>query len=159
MSQSYKKNFVDGVEQDITKNVALLIIESSSNNFNESALFTGVEIPDLSISEYIKRIARYFNCCNSVQITALIVIDKFCQASNVTINKLTVHRLIAISYIIATKYLDDDHYSNKFYSAVCGFDLKEVNSLELTMLQSINFDIFIDSSLFNTYLTKFLECI
>jgi hypothetical protein len=159
MNQSDKKCFVNDAEQDITKNIASMIVEICSNNIIETTIFTGSSVPDLTIPKYIKRLTSYFKCYRSIQLTALIIIDKFCQAAKITINKLTVHRLIAISYIIATKYLEDDHYSNKFYSVVCGFDLKEVNALELIMLQTLNFDIFIDSKLFDTYLTKFLEYI
>lgn len=45
--------------------------------------------------------------------------------------------------VTAAKYMDDIHYTNRFYAEVCRVDLVAFNRLEETFLSLIAFDLFV----------------
>lgn len=114
-------------------------------------MFVGKDVPDLPILDYCERLQKYFRCSPTVYLAALIYIDRFVNCSKVTINKLTIHRLLVVSFIIAVKYWEDLHYSNSYYAQVGGVDVKELNKLEVLMLSSLQYDLAISQTQFRQY--------
>jgi hypothetical protein len=62
--------------------------------------------------------------------------------------------MLMICTVIAAKSYDDFYFKNTYYSKVAGISLAELNSLEVTALTILNFDVSIDSQLFNIYLER-----
>lgn len=62
--------------------------------------------------------------------------------------------MLMICTVIAAKVYDDFYFKNTYYSKVAGIPLAELNSLEVTALTILNFDVSIDSQLFNIYLER-----
>lgn len=62
--------------------------------------------------------------------------------------------MFMICTVIAAKAYDDFYFKNTYYSKVAGISLTELNSLEVTALTILNFDVSIDSQLFNIYLER-----
>jgi len=116
-----------------------------------SMQFIGKDVPDLPLKEYMERLARYFKCSPSVFLAAMIYIDRFINRSNVTINRLTIHRLLIVSFVISAKFNEDLHYSNAYYAQVGGIDLAELNQLESLMVQVLSWDFSVDPSNFQQY--------
>ena len=58
--------------------------------------------------------------------------------------------------IIATKYNEDDFYSNKYYSKVGGINLNELNFLEAEFIKLLNYELFIEYDTFFKY-KKYLK--
>jgi hypothetical protein len=116
-----------------------------------SMSFVGRDVPDLPVLEYCQRLHKYFRCSPTVYLAALIYIDRMIQNSDVTINKLTIHRLLIVSFVISVKYWEDLHYSNQYYSQVGGVGLQELNKLESKMLNDIKYDLHIDEAQFQHY--------
>lgn len=48
-----------------------------------------------------------------------------------------MHKLLFVALVLAAKYFDDFHYSNKAYASIGGVKLQELNDLELDFLQSL----------------------
>lgn len=68
----------------------------------------------------------------SVFVYSLALIDRAqLYNPNFIIHKKNVHRLLLVTNVISTKYLDDMYYKNSFYSNVGGISLKLLNELEL----------------------------
>lgn len=113
--------------------------------------FVGKDLPDMGVVEYCQRLHKYFRCSPAVSLHALIYIDRFVNLSDVTINKLTIHRLLCVANIIAVKYWEDLHYSNSYYAQVGGIDLHEINRLEALMMHRLNWDLNISPEEFKQY--------
>lgn len=117
-------------------------------------LFYGKTVPSITVSNYCERLRKYFNCSNSVYPIALIYMDRYSNVSNIEINQLTIHRLLLTSMVIAVKYCDDNIFSNEFYSNVGGIELKELNSLENNMVNSMQWDLKITTDDFVKFFYK-----
>ncbi len=62
--------------------------------------------------------------------------------------------MFMICTVIAAKAYDDFYYKNTYYSKVAGISLAELNRLEITALAILNFNVSIESQLFNIYLER-----
>lgn len=56
--------------------------------------------------------------------------------------------------MVAIKFQDDDYYKNDYYAKVGGITVKEINILEKEFLNLLQYKLFVDPSMFNTYLVK-----
>lgn len=128
------------------------------NDWNDpkpsSTTFVGRDVPDLPIRNYCQRLQKYFRCSPAVYLSALIYVDRYVTNSEASINRLTIHRLLLVAFIISVKNLEDLHYSNAYYSQVGGVDLKEVNRLEMCMLKTLKYDLHITDEQFKQYFSE-----
>ncbi|KAK8811967.1 hypothetical protein WA538_003237, partial [Blastocystis sp. DL] len=105
--------------------------------------FTAMTIPRISLDSYYERILKYSNCSVECLVHSLIYIDRLIQGGEVSVNSLSIHRIILTSVTLAIKYFDDVFYLNSFYSQIGGISVDELNSLELEFLKDINFSLFV----------------
>lgn len=75
--------------------------------------------------------------------------DRLCKKKKIMLTEFNVHRILFCCIIIAVKFNEDKYYTNKYYSKIGGMDLKQLNEMEL--LISINFDLFIESKVYDKY--------
>jgi len=59
-------------------------------------------------------------------------------------------RMFLGSVIVASKYLYDRTYSNSMWAKILGLDVKEINSIQMDFIETINYDL---------YISKELDCI
>ena len=115
--------------------------------------FTAMTIPRISLDSYYERwawscvftarILKYSNCSVECLVHSLIYIDRLIQGGEVSVNSLSIHRIILTSVTLAIKYFDDVFYLNSFYSQIGGISVDDLNSLELEFLKDINFSLFV----------------
>ena len=53
--------------------------------------------------------------------------------------------------MVAVKYYEDNHYSNKFYAEVGGFPVKELNALEVAFLSYLGWGVDVPPDMFASY--------
>lgn len=93
------------------------------------------------LESYVQRLVQYSRCSDAAFIAAMVFIRRVQQSHpSLKVTNYSVHRLFITAVVIATKYLDDEIYSNNYYAQVGGLELKEMNELELDMLHLLNFD-------------------
>lgn len=130
---------------------------------------------NLSIFDYVMRIHRYkfyplydMEKIAKKKITkekiafwvyAYVLLSRYLNKKNIELNKLNIHRLIAISVRITDKMIMDDHYNNWYASKVFGISLPECNNLELTFLSEIEFSCHISRKEHNKTRKMFIEAI
>lgn len=107
--------------------------------------------PSVSLSRYIERFATYTPATKEVFLSALIYIDRHSALTNVALTRNNVHRLFAASFVVASKFISDLYYSNKFYAKVAGLPLDELNNLERSFLADLTFSLTIFPELYNKY--------
>ena len=105
-------NLIKAISQTLTS-----ILENNKKlpNFKEilknqgKMVFSANLIPDISIEEYLIRIQTYANMEKSTLILSLILIDRLCQKSNLTLTYHNIHRIIFSSILISIKYNEDNY--------------------------------------------------
>jgi len=100
--------------------------------------FHAVRDPQLSVHDYLVRIATYFQCSHECFVLGLVYIDRIVKLHpEFTICKLNIHRLLVTSVMLAAKFFDDVYYSNAYYAKVGGVRTTELNALEALFLKLI----------------------
>ncbi|KAJ1759517.1 Pho80p cyclin [Coemansia sp. RSA 1591] len=92
--------------------------------------------PNISVDEYMQRVAKYASLEPACLLIMLIYVDRICERNpTFTISSLTVHRFIITAAVIACKTLCDAYCTNAHYAKVGGVSMHELNSLEVEILR------------------------
>ena len=153
-------NLIKAISQTLTS-----ILENNKKlpNFKEilknqgKMVFSANLIPDISIEEYLIRIQTYANMERSTLILSLILIDRLCQKSNLTLTYHNIHRIIFSSILISIKYNEDNYYDNKYYAEIAGVKIKELKILEYNFISLLHFNLFIQDDIYEKYKQYLLE--
>lgn len=114
--------------------------------------FHAIRAPNLSIHDYLRRIAKYFQCSNECFVLCLVYIDRIVKRHpEFTICNLNIHRLLVTSIMLAVKFFDDVYYSNAYYAKVGGVKTKEVNALEAQFLHLIDWCLHVTPQEYDQY--------
>jgi len=133
-------------------NVLTHLASLSPGRPNRVTHFHSVRPPQLSIEDYLSRIAKYFQCSNECFVLSLIFIDRIVKIHpEFTICKLNIHRLLLTSVMLGVKYFDDVYYSNQYYAKVGGIRTKEVNALEAQFLKLIDWCLYVSPEEYDQY--------
>ena len=144
------------IEKLITQNKKLptyqKIVKSQSK-----MVFSAYEIPEIKIADYLSRIAFYSKAEDSTFIIALIFIDRICSSGSIMITEYNVHRLLFTSILIAIKFNEDQYYDNTYYSQIAGVTTKELGVLEVELLDSIGYNLYVRDEEYRKYLAYLTE--
>lgn len=114
--------------------------------------FHCVRAPQISLHDYLQRIATFFHCSPACFVVALVYIDRIMSAEpTFVVNKLCVHRLAVVSIMVAAKFIDDDYYSNAFYGKVAGLVPSEVNALEARLISMLRWRLHVQPEQYERY--------
>jgi len=120
--------------------------------------FHTLRAPHITVKDYLNRIAKYSSCSEECFILALIYIDRLIKYNgNFLVNSLNVHRLMITSIMLAAKFFDDQYFNNAYFGKVGGVSCKEINLLEIEFVFMINFNLYVETEMFETY-NKRLMC-
>ena len=103
-------------------------------------------------SRYVERIMKYTQCSPCTLVVAIVYLQRLkdreasgpsaagagCQPLRLT--SFNIQRMFLTAMMIAHKFLDEPVCSNKQWSLVGDLTVKEMNSLELHMLWTLQFD-------------------
>ena len=71
------------------------------------------------------RMKKYAHCDDKTFVISLMYLCKFISINkNIHANWYNIHRLLAVSFLLAQKLNDDTFYSNAHYARICGISLK-----------------------------------
>ena len=115
-------------------------------------VFSSTNIPKISIEDYLTRIQKYAKVEKSTLIISLIYIDRIC-AKKLTLTYFNVHRIIFSAILISIKYNEDVYYKNKYYAEIAGVNVKELEILEHSFLDLLEFKLFVDDHTYEKYRT------
>lgn len=119
--------------------VALTSMASLATTSEQMTRFHCKYPPGMSIGDYIGRIRRFFGCSAECYVLGLLYIDRLIKLRpQIEFSRLSAHRLIIASMTLAAKFHDDTFYSNKFYAKVGGVPLRELNVLEQSLMQLLD---------------------
>lgn len=122
--------------------------------------FHAVRAPQLSILDYLVRIATYFHCSNECFVLGLVYIDRIVKRHpEFTVSNCNVHRLLVTSVMLAAKFFDDVYYSNDYYARVGGIKVQEMNALEVLFLKLIDYRLYVKPQEYEQYRNHVLTAV
>jgi hypothetical protein len=104
----------------------------------------------ITLEEYINRLVESCNISNSMMIGAIIYLERL----NICVNKYNIHKLLLISLLLSSKFLEDIIFNNKYWARCGGVCLKTINRLEKIFLIKIKNNLYIHT---NEFYNKFVE--
>lgn len=110
-----------------------------------SSVFFSITLPDIPVASYARRLVRYAQCSPAAYPGALVILTRLAAADpSLALTAYNLHRLVLTSLMVAAKSLDDHCFSNAHYARVGGISsVAEINRLEITLLHTLNFSVFI----------------
>jgi hypothetical protein len=118
-----------------------------------ATVFDSSAIPAMGVVKYLMRLSAGFRCSDESFIAALIIVDRLLayDGGRLPLTMRNVHRVFLASLVVVVKYNEDLVYKNTHYAKAGGVNLKEVNRLERTILQALDFDLRIDPEQYKLY--------
>lgn len=124
--------------------------ESSGDSI--SLYFESIEIPNISIIDYITHLHLATECSDNCFIIAFIYIDRLLERNpSFALSAKKMHRLVLSAIVLGIKYLDDAYASNKVYAEIGGVSVIELNFLEQLLISLLEFDLYVDAKIYYTY--------
>ena len=93
----------------------------------------------------------------STIILMVIYIDRLCNINKIKLTYSIIHKLMLASMMTAIKYNEDEIYSMKCYAQIGGVSKAEMLELETNFIININFNLFVNTELFNKYYEYFTD--
>lgn len=128
-------------------------ISNNKNTFNTDnfknvdylkSLYSSYE-PSITIHDYIDRIIKYIykndSNIDGLIVNAIVLLKRIMKF--IIINNYNIHRLLAGVLMISQKVYDDIPHNNYTWAKLCGVKIKDINKIELDILQTIDYNIFI----------------
>lgn len=98
--------------------------------------------PGISVSDYLQRLIQHATLPPPILLSMVYYIDRLCTLYPAfTINSLTVHRFLITAATVAAKGLSDSFWTNPTYARIGGIPVSELATLELDLLQRVNYRI------------------
>eukprot|EP00475_Leptophrys_vorax_P018654 TRINITY_DN25545_c0_g1_i1.p1 TRINITY_DN25545_c0_g1~~TRINITY_DN25545_c0_g1_i1.p1 ORF type:complete len:258 (-),score=50.35 TRINITY_DN25545_c0_g1_i1:19-768(-) len=112
-----------------------------------SECFRCQTVPQITILDYLRRICKYSNCSDSSMALSLLYMDRLINSQDegaFEIHALNVHRIVLITLMTATKFIEDNNHKNSHWSKIGGISKKELNYMERKFLFAIKFNLMAD---------------
>ena len=104
----------------------------------------------ITLEDYLDRLVKGLGITNTVMICAIIYLERL-QAD---INIFTIHKLMLVSLLLSSKFVEDETYKNKYWSRIGGISLSILNRLEKFYLIKIKNNLYIHTT---EFYNKFVE--
>ena len=125
----------------ISKNKNLCSYENILSKQKDN-IFSLKKIPKITITNFLRRIIAYADIECSTLFLSIVYLHKILEKC-LFLTEYNVHKLLSISILIAIKYNEDKISNNTYYGKVFGLTIKDVNFLEYSYLQLLDFNVFI----------------
>lgn len=144
--------------KDITEQLSVILSHIASRNAdmkNTNSPFYSTAPPAIDLSAYMRRMHDYMYCSLEAYVLASVLITRLEETSKQSIIcPGSVHRLLLTASVVAAKMNDDVFLDNKHYADVGGISLTEMNRLELALLDTLNYQVFVSPDQYDTCLAS-----
>ena len=134
------------------------ICDLNRSRNDEPCIFSSSSMIGINLEEYMSVVCSKCMEPNHSNydphlVVSLMYIDRFVTyRPEVAITIRNVHRLWITAFMLAVKFLDDDHYVNQRFASVGRISLKEMNHFESTFLFCVGFDLHLRD--YNEYIRR-----
>ncbi len=105
----------------------------------------------LNLNDYISRLINHTEIEVSTIVHSLILLDVFCKKHQILISQKNVHKLIATSFMVSIKFLEDTIFMESQYCIIFGFSKKTLSELEFIYLEELEYKVTVTEKIFETY--------
>ena len=102
--------------------------------------------PSIGLGRYLHRLTKYLKCTKESYVLALAYLERLTRTVQLEITPLNEHRLILVGVRVASKFLNDVHFDNKYYAEIGGISVTELNFLELAFVYALAFRLYVSDS-------------
>ena len=131
------------VEEDHLEKYVLYLQKKIKNNYSDLYFeknFSILHIDNvIMIEDYLDRLIGSLSISNSVIICAIIYLERL----QIDINIFNIHKLLLVSLLISSKFVEDENYKNKYWARYGGISLSMINKLEKLYLIKIKNSLYI----------------
>lgn len=103
---------------------------------------------------YVLRWVQYSRVSMPSYALALHYLDRLASDMHYQVTWNTIHKLLAVSLLLASKFLEDRCYSNSWFARVAGVSVESLNQLELAFLCIIGFNLRASEEDLRPYITS-----
>jgi len=140
------------VEQEQLDKYIMYVKKKINNNYCDlyyEKKFSILHIDEIiTIDDYINKLVIGLDLSNSIIIGSIIYLERL----NINLNIFNIHKLLLISLLLSSKFIEDSNYKNKYWSRYGGLSLKSFNYLEAIYLIKIEYKLYITT---NEFIDKF----
>lgn len=74
---------------------------------------------------------------------ALVLLERYWRVTGDAPSPYAIHRLLATCLLVACKLQQDFRWNNKHFATACGIRASDLNRMEVALLESLRYDIFV----------------
>lgn len=123
-----------------------ILSRSQASGAPPDSPFRSQSAPPINIVDYAARLVKYALCGERVITVAIVLVLRYCRATNQEVSASNVHRLLLAAVIVGIKAHQDHYYANSYYAKVGGIAHSELNRLEDDLLRGIHFTVFVSKA-------------
>lgn len=152
-------DFINNDEEIVKKIIEKLsitfeyIINDNNKKKDKDNYFYNNTVPNITINKYLIRINKYIIPSYTLYIILPYILDKIMlkEEYNIKINKNNIHYILITSFLLISKYYEDNVYNNKYYADIGGLTLEKLNKYEILLLEILDYDLGIEEEIYNQY--------
>jgi len=141
MSYSSVVKFINTIT-NIIVNEKIIITE---NNHNVRCLICKHK-PSITINDYIKQIFKS-EIIDEQNYDAIILytinLIHYLKTKGIYLNNYSCHRIISTLIMLSSKIIEENPYSNWYWAMLCGVSLEDMNFMERTIMQILDYNLHI----------------
>jgi hypothetical protein len=141
MSYSSVVKFINTIT-NIIVNEKIIITE---NNHNVRCLICRHK-PSITINDYIKQIFKS-EIIDELNYDAIILytinLIHYLKTKGIYLNNYSCHRIISTLIMLSSKIIEENPYSNWYWAMLCGVSLEDMNFMERTIMQILDYNLHI----------------
>ena len=141
MSYSSVVKFINTIT-NIIVNEKIIITE---NNHNVGCLICRHK-PSITINDYIKQIFKS-EIIDELNYDAIILytinLIHYLKTKGIYLNNYSCHRIISTLIMLSSKIIEENPYSNWYWAMLCGVSLEDMNFMERTIMQILDYNLHI----------------
>lgn len=129
-----------------------IILQNKKNKRNpregSGASLSSKTIPNLTIEDFLIRVAKYSKIEPSTMVSMFIYIMRVIK-SGIVLGYCNVYRIILGACVLSVKFNEDSKFPYFYYAKIGGLTLQELSKVEYEMYTKLNFSLFITEDEFN----------
>ena len=147
--ENFEGNIIKTIDMLVTEfflsneKISTMKIKNSSSNFIRKSKET------ISLIRYLERIKKRTNCSEKIILIGFYYLNLFFKKKKIDFSSLSFHKLLFISIMISLKFFEDENYE---FSIIGGIPSKEITKLEIEMLKTLEFNLYIKPVEFSNFL-------
>lgn len=106
------------------------------------------------LSQFVQGMFELMLFSEACFVSMAVYFDRLLSKKNDLINHLNMTRLIFISGVLAIKMHDDFSFKNSYYAKISGVPNHELNDLEKSFLQWIEYSLLVNKEEYDKYYTS-----